>query len=179
MRRFVLPWLDSVQESRERFGRSVTRCGRTAPLIAVRDHRVESVFHEKGDCFLNDAFGLFGRLAHAFQCHAHARAALEIGTEGDMLFGGDAQGVVEQGDRTWWTHGIHHGGNCCLDGFDHDVAQAAADLPGLAFDEQSFVVNSAMKQAIEVLEGEKGCIDLHGDTNRIVETRQHGPTPQE
>ena len=123
------------------------------------------------------AFGKFGGLAHQIHSHANPRAAFEIGPERDILFGGNAQGMIEQADRARRTDGSYDCGNRGRDRLNDDVSYAAANLPRLAFDPRSFVVNSAMKQAFKILKSLERRIDWNRDRNGILDTRAACETP--
>src|SRR5271169_1912233 len=82
--------------------------------------------------------------------------------------------MIDQANRAGWTDGGHNGRNRGTDGLNDYVTESATWLPGLALNPRSFIVNSAMQQAFEILKGLERRVNRNRDGNRVLNARQHG-----
>src|SRR5260370_29432944 len=164
----------SVQESRP-------RSSLDAWLVlspAEFEDSIERIVGEKSDRLMEGAFGEFRRLANKFHGHADTSAAPEIGTEGDVLFRGYAEAVIKQSDGAGRADGGYNRGNGGPGRLSDNIADSAADLPGLALGPRSLVIDSAMEQAFEVLKGFERRVNRNRYGNGVFDARQHAKTPQ-
>src|SRR5450755_3986885 len=126
---------------------------------------------------MEGGFGKLGRFAHQVHRHANARAAFEIGTEGDVLFRRNSESMIEQADGSRRTDGTHHRGNDRLNGANDDIPEPATNLPGLALDPRGLVIDSAMQQPFEILEAVKRRVDWYRQRYRVFDPGRHGTPP--
>lgn len=124
----------------------------SSPPLAVRYHAVERVARDKGDRLLDFAFRKFSRLAYQRHRDPNTRTPFEIGAEGDMLFRGNSQRVVENVNRARGADRGHDGGNGSGYGFCNRIAQPAADLPGRSIGPDGLGIDSPVQKTIKILE---------------------------
>src|SRR5580765_8026309 len=66
-----------------------------------------------------------------------------------------------------------------MDRLGYDVADAAADLPGIALDPRNLIIDFRVEQTFQITEGAKRQFNRNRHDHGIVRPRQHGPTPRE
>src|SRR6266436_3183321 len=65
-----------------------------------------------------------------------------------------------------------------MDRLCYDVADAAADLPGIALDPRNLIVDFPVKQTFQITEGAKCQFNRNRHDHGIVSPRQHGTHPK-
>src|SRR5262249_35514046 len=109
---------------------------------------------KEDDRLLHDIIRQIGRLT--YKVHGHTNAGVRVlRYEHCLLFSCYAKGVIEQGNKVGGITGVDDSSDGRLEGVCNEIANSAANFPGLAFGPRSFIVDSAVKKALEVCKSAK------------------------